>query len=158
MGKLTEQGLDWLASAPARIVNEAVVKGTPDEVFAVITDHASWPTWFRSMRKAEPGSVAEGVGGTRTVWVGPAKVLERFIAWEPGTRFSFTVVESSAPGLKSIVEDLALEPSGPAHTKVTYTVGIEPAGPAALAKVVQRAAKPAFASGLKGLTKHLAAR
>ena len=156
MGKLTEQGLDWLDHAPARIVNEAVVRGTPDEVFAAITDHAAWPTWFPSMRKCEPGSVAEGVGGTRTVWVGPVKVLERFIAWEPGERFAFTVAESSGPGLTSMVEDLQLAPSGTGSTKVTYTVGIAPAGPAVLAKVVQRAAARPFAGGLKGLQKHLA--
>ena len=149
---LTEQDVAWIDRAPIRVENETVVNADADAVFATLADHESWPTWFPGMRRARVDGRATGVGATRTVWVGPVAVKERFVVWEPGTRLSFTLTESGAPGLASMVEDLQLEPVGAGQTRVRYTIGLATAGPRGILDPAGRLiARRTVTQGLKGL-------
>lgn len=149
---LTEQDADWAGAAPVHHSGEAVVNADPATVFATLADHASWPQWFRGLTRAVPDGDGSGVGATRTVWVGPARVRERFVAWEPGRRFAFCGIEANTPGLKSLVEVIDLRPADEGRTAVRYTVGVEAAAvPAVLNPGLRAFAHRVVTSGLKGL-------
>lgn len=149
---LTERDADWASAAPVHHSQEAEVAGEPDAVFATLADHASWPQWFRGMTKVVVDGDGTGVGATRTVWLGPVRARERFVAWEPGQRFAFCLTEANAPGLRSMVEVLDLRPAGPGRTTVRYTVGAEAAAaPALLDPGLKVFARQIITTGLKGL-------
>src|SRR5262249_43542464 len=67
-----------------------------------------------------------GVGTTRTVWLTPATIDERFFRWEPGRRFSFYLTGQSIPLVHALAEDYLLEELTPGKTRFTYTMAIEP--------------------------------
>jgi uncharacterized protein YndB with AHSA1/START domain len=149
---LTERDVAWIDRAPVRFQDETVVNAGADVVFATLADHEAWPTWFPGLRRARVDGRATGVGATRTVWVGPVAVKEKFVVWDPGTRFSFTLTESGAPGLASMVEDWQLEPIGTGQTRVRYVIGVATAGPGRVLEPGARVlARGTVARGLKGL-------
>jgi uncharacterized protein YndB with AHSA1/START domain len=149
---LTERDADWAGGAPVHHSQETEVAAAPDAVWATLADHASWPQWFRGMTRVVVDGDGAGVGATRTVWLGPARARERFVAWEPGRRFAFCLTESNAPGLRSMVEVIDLRPAGPGRTAVRYTVGIEAAAvPSLLDPGLKVFARQVVANGLKGL-------
>lgn len=149
---LTERGVEWIERAPIRVQDEAVVPADASVVFATLADHESWPTWFSGMRRVRVDGRSTGVGATRTVWVGPVAVREKFVVWEPDTRFSFTLTESGAPGLASMVEDFQLEPLAAGRTRVRYIVGIATAGlGGVLDPAVRLGAQRLVTRGLNGL-------
>ncbi|MDQ2726717.1 MAG: SRPBCC family protein [Actinomycetota bacterium] len=149
---LVERDVEWIDRAPIRVQDETVVNAGADVVFATLADHESWPTWFPGLRRARVDGRATGVGATRTVWVGPVTVREKFVVWEPDTRFSFTLTESRAPGLASMVEDWQLEPVGAGRTRVRYVIGVATAGlGGALDPLARLGARHTVARGLRGL-------
>ncbi|MBL8115205.1 MAG: SRPBCC family protein [Acidobacteria bacterium] len=122
MPQLVPQDLSYLETAKQRLDFSHVVQASPERVFAVLADGASWPRWFVDFKRAEqtsPGPL--GLGGTRHVWVGPLNLEERFIAWEPGRRFSFTMLTINLPLVTSLLEDWRLTPEG-SGTRVDYAV------------------------------------
>jgi len=121
-------GLDFLESAPLRFVNEVEINAAPEYVFKVLADADSWPAFVRDIRKAQWTSPApHGVGSTRTVVLTGMTVWEKFIAWEPGKRFTFYIEESTAPLARIVCEDYRLEPAGGGRTVLTYAMACEPA-------------------------------
>ncbi len=153
---LTERDVEWIDRAPIRVQNETVVQADASAVFATLADHESWPTWFPGMRRARVDGRSTGVGATRTVWVGPVAVKEKFVAWEPDTRYSFTLTESGAPGLASMVEDFQLEPVDACRTRVRYVIGVATVGlGGVLDPVVRLGTRQVVTQGLKGLAAHL---
>ncbi|MDQ6839909.1 MAG: SRPBCC family protein [Actinomycetota bacterium] len=150
---LTERSVEWIDRAPVRVEGETVVNAAANTVFATLADHESWPAWFPGMRRARVDGRAAGVGATRTVWVGPIAVKEKFVTWEPATRFSFTLTESSAPGLASMVEDLQLEAVTAGQTRVRYVIGVAAAGlGGVLDPVLRLGAQRIVSQALKGLS------
>ena len=115
-----------LGELPVRIVHTVELGASAADVFAVLADHERWPEWFGGMRRARIDGPASGVGALRTVWVPPARVQERFSAWDPGERLTLHVVSSSLPGLRAMTEDWRLEAIDPAHTRLILEVGAEP--------------------------------
>lgn len=155
MADLTPRTLEWIDQAPVRASRSRRIAQPPATVWAAVADHASWPSWFRGLTRVEPGPVAEGVGGTRTVVVGPVSVEEEFLAWEPERRFAFTVTRSSAPGLRSMVEDLRITPEGDRACTVTYTMALEPPVARVLKPVLEPVLRKAITDGLAGLAGHV---
>ena len=133
--------------APWRFVNEVELNRTPDRVFAVFEDAASWPKWFKGIKRVEWTTPQPfGVGTTRTVTL-DSVVFERFFRWEPGRRFSFDFAAASAPLFNSFAEDYLLEPLAGGRTRFTYTVGIDPGF---LLQVTAPIARKNFESMFKG--------
>lgn len=157
MRTLIRQPLSWNETAPLLVTVSRRIPATPDEVWAVLEDHASWPTWFTSLKSVEPGPTAAGVGGTRRVTLGPVVVDEEFLAWEPGRRFAFGLTHSSRPGLRTMNEDIVLEPNGDDATVVTYTQAIDPVGGRITAAVLRPGMRRALEAGLAGLEDRLRA-
>ena len=120
-------GMDFVESAPERIVNEIELEASPERVFEVLENGDAWPRWFDDILKVEWTSPKPfGVGTTRIVTLKPMTVYEEFIAWETGKRFTFCFTGTSLPFMKALCEDYRLEPLGKNRTKFTYIVAYDP--------------------------------
>jgi uncharacterized protein YndB with AHSA1/START domain len=120
-------GLDFVDVAPHRVVTEEVLPAPPERVFAVLVDETSWPQWFPGMTRVEWLGPERGVGAMRRVALGPLVIEERFLAWEPGRRFTFAFDGANAPGLRAVVEDYRLEPAGGDATRLRWMMCYAPA-------------------------------
>ena len=120
--------------------------------------------WFDGIQRVvwtspEP----KGVGTTRTVAlsVTPLKVTvhERFLAWDPGQRFTFRFEGVSLPLFDAGIEDYRLESLCGDRCRLTYTVCLDPTTAARLVGPVTR---PLFArmfrTAAEGLQSYTAAR
>ncbi len=116
---------EWIDGAPIIVEASIEIDATPDEVWAHIADHASWPEWFEALDEVRPGSTSTGVGGTRQVVVKPITIDEVFTAWDEGEHFAFAIVGSQLPMLAAAAESVRLEAVGDRHCRVTYRQGVE---------------------------------
>ncbi len=141
MAPMTLPDLD---DAPFRMVQGAVLPGTPDAVFAELADPARWLGWFPLMRRAEWTSPATAcVGAERAVALRLLGTFdERILAWEPGKRFAFTMTASTSPLATQMAEDwrLSREAGG---TRLEWIVAAVPsalgrAGTPVLRQVMKR--------------------
>lgn len=128
MKPITPQPLSWIDEAPLTVRATRRIHAPVEAVWARIADHESWPEWFDSLGAVEPGDPPTGVGGHRTVSVGPVRIGEEFLAWEENRRFAFCVTHMKPRTAWSLVEDVQLEPIGDDATTITYTQGWDPLG------------------------------
>lgn len=145
-------------TAPVHFHTSRVIPASPDEVFAALADTPNWPKWFPSLTAAKwQTEPPHGVGSRRCVNVGPVRVDEEFIVWEPGRRWGFTFVATTIPLVRAGAELVELEPEGDG-TRVTYNMHVEPLpGLGGLTKLLRAGIEKGLADGLKGLERHLAA-
>ena len=70
------------------------LQGSPEQVFAVLSDHAGYGR-FDGVRRAElvePGDPRpNGLGAVRWVWLGPLRFEEQITAFEPPHRFDYLI-------------------------------------------------------------------
>lgn len=127
MRKLRVETLDFIERAPIRVVESVTVSASPDQVFAAFADPSSWPQWFVLMRRAAWTSASIGaVGAEREVSLFLLGTFrERFIAWDPGERFAFSMFESTSPLADAIAEDYRLT-STPSGTRVDWVLAADP--------------------------------
>jgi len=108
---------------------EREVAAPPEVVFDVLTDHRRYPE-ITPLRKAELEREGEpapnGVGAIRRLSAVGPPLREEVLAYEPGKRFSYTLL-SGLP-VRDHVGTVALTPSG-AGTKVVYAVRTTPTVP-----------------------------
>lgn len=132
MRDLEPAPLSWIESAPHVIRVSAKLAAPPERVFAAFADGPGWTSWFPMMTQAAwVDGKTSGVGAERDVAMRLfGRFRERFIAWEPGRRFSFTIVQSTSPLLRRFAEDYRLSADG-AGTRFDWTAGAEPANAAA---------------------------
>ena len=155
MRPLVRKSLDWIPQAPVCVTRSVRIAAPVDRVWEVVADHESWPQWFGALTGVERIGSGEGVGGARRVHLKGLTVEEEFLAWEPGRRFAFTVVRATKPGIRSMVEDLRLEPDGDDATTVRYTQAIQPVAARLLAPLLRRTFQKTLDEGLAGLDRHL---
>lgn len=110
--------LDFVESAPLRLVFAAEVSAPPQEVYRALADDvAGWPSWFTSVTAARPTRAGAG----REVRLKGGTVLrETILATEPGERYAYRVDESNAPGPRALLEEWRLTPAG-TGTRVRWT-------------------------------------
>lgn len=112
---------------PFRFELDAVIPAAPAQVFAVLAEPSTWPSWYADMKRAEWRSqTPRGVGSVRQVVLGGLAARERFVAWQPGRRLAFTVTEASLPLVTKLVEDFVLEPTSVGTTHLTWRVHYAP--------------------------------
>ena len=125
MAQLVERSPEWIETAPVVVRNSRRIAAPAEVVWARIADHETWPEWFTDLSKVTVTLGAEGVGGGREVSVPGVTMRERFTAWDPPTRFAFTVIDGPRI-LSSMAEIVTIEPDGDECT-ITYVQGMEPA-------------------------------
>ena len=125
MAAKIEREPEWVPTAPVTIRNSRRIAATTELVWARTADHETWTEWFTDLSEISITLGAEGVGGGRQVSVPGVTVRERFTAWEPPTRFAFTIIDGPKM-ITSMGELVEIEPDGDACT-LTYTQGVEPA-------------------------------
>lgn len=102
--------LDYVVIAPYCMENEIQIEVPPAKVFQILSE-SNWGDWFVDFQSVEWTSQPPyRVGSTRTVTLKSLAVKERFLAWDPGRRFSFSIDAISLPLLEGMMEDMQLEP------------------------------------------------
>ena len=126
MRELSPVDLDWISRAPEVVKVTTRFAAPPAAVFAAFADAATWPRWFPLMTRATYRDPAGGgVGRERDVSLRALGTFrERFLAWDEGARFAFTVVATSSPLLRRFGEDYVLTADG-TGTHFEWTMGAE---------------------------------
>ncbi len=151
---MTRRPADWTDTAPVQARSIREMAATPDEVWAVLCDHAGWPAWFPRLQAARPTG-GEGLGSTRTVRVANADVHEEFIVWDEPTSWGFTVVEAEGPlgaAADSLNERVDIVDLGSGRVRVTYLMAFQPkwwSGP--IVRLVAKGLSANLGAALAGL-------
>ncbi|MET9533094.1 MULTISPECIES: SRPBCC family protein [unclassified Streptomyces] len=123
--RLRSVGLDFVETAPLRLVFAAGVSADADAVYrALAEDVEDWPAWFTAVtmaRATESGREVRLKGGTR--------FRESVLAADPGARYAYRVDETNAPGLRALLEEWRLTATD-SGTRVQWTFAAD--GPAPL--------------------------
>ncbi|MFN8641738.1 MAG: SRPBCC family protein [Candidatus Binatia bacterium] len=118
--------LSFAQRAPYACIHDGDVAAPPAVVFGALADLESWPRRFGPTTRGEwVTSAPHGVGSVRTVWVGALYLVEGFVAWEPGSRFSFAVLQANLPFARAMLEDWRIAPTA-RGSRVTYAIYYAP--------------------------------
>ena len=161
MATLTTRPPEWIHAAPFQASATREIDATPDEVFAALADHESWPEWFTTISRVERfGALHEGVGSNRRVHINRrVSVDEEFNVWEPGSRWGFVVLSATVPGLRSMTELVTIDDLGDGRSAVTYKMGIEGKFPLSLLlKGAKGQVSKNLGAALENLGPHIATR
>jgi ribosome-associated toxin RatA of RatAB toxin-antitoxin module len=124
--RLQPVGLDFAAGAPYACIHDADIAAAPAAVFDVLADLENWPRRFGPATQGEwITSAPHGIGAVRAVQVGALYLAECFVAWEPGRRFAFTVIEANVPFARAMLEDWQITPTRQG-SRVTYAIYYAP--------------------------------
>lgn len=116
--RLRSVGLDFVDSAPLRLVFASEVSAPPDVVYRALAEEVeSWPGWFTSVTRARP---VDGGAGREVRLRGGTVFRETVLAKEPGERYAYRVDETNAPGVSALLEEWRLTPAG-TGTRVQWT-------------------------------------
>jgi len=126
--KLQTRPPEWIHSAPVKVSAAREMGATPQEVFAALCDHESWPEWFNTIQKVERlGDQREGIGSRRRVFVSNRfSIDEEFNVWEADKAWGFTVYEASLGVFRTLNELVEIQVIADDRTRVTYTMGFDP--------------------------------
>jgi hypothetical protein len=130
-------GLDFIDSAPFRLVSTVDLTITPEHLFEVLDDAESWPQWATAITKVTWTSAQpHGVGTTRTVdmrggIVGdvgvPPACGGEFLAWEPYSHMAFRFSEASSGSIAAFAEDYRVVQT-PGGCHLTWVMAMKPKG------------------------------
>lgn len=122
-------GLEFVDRAPYRFVSTVDLAITPEQLFEVLADAASWPHWASVITKVTWTSPEpRGVGTTRTVAMrGGITADEEFLAWEPFTRMAFRFNESTTGSVAAFAEDYHVAQTD-TGCHLTWIMALEPNG------------------------------
>ncbi|OBK11890.1 SRPBCC family protein [Mycobacterium asiaticum] len=120
--------LSFIENAPFRFRNSVDLAITPEQLFEVLADAASWPRWAKVITKVTWTSPEpRGIGTTRIVEMrGGIVGDEEFIAWEPFTHMAFRFNECSTRAVAAFAEDYRVEVI-PGGCRLTWTMAQKPA-------------------------------
>ncbi|MGP4048157.1 SRPBCC family protein [Streptomyces sp. 2A115] len=104
--RLRPVGLDFIDTAPVRLVFAREVTASPEAVFrALAEDVAGWPEWFSAVTLARS---TEGGAGRQIRLKGGTRFQETVIAAEPAEVYAYRVDETNAPGVRALIEEWRL--------------------------------------------------
>lgn len=116
--RMREVGLDFVESAPVRLVFAREMAAPPKAVYrALAEDVPGWPEWFSAVTLARP----TGDGSTREIRLrGGGRFEETIVAAKEPEVYAYRVDVGNTPGLRALVEEWRLTPSG-TGTRVRWT-------------------------------------
>ena len=134
--RLRPVGLDFVETAPVRLVFAQEMSAPPERVFHALNDDVpGWAEWFAAVTHAE--SVDDGAG--RAIRLkGGGRFRETIIAAKEAEVYAYRVDLTNAPGAHAIAEEWRLVPSG-SGTRVQWTFAVDGSAPFRLAVRVARA-------------------
>ncbi|MFD4633591.1 SRPBCC family protein [Streptomyces sp. NPDC058284] len=124
--RLGPVGLDFVETAPVRLVFVREVSAPPEAVYRALADDVTgWPQWFTAVALCRP----TGGGTGREVRLkGGTRFRETVLAADEPTRYAYRVDETNAPGMRALVEEWRLSPAG-TGTRVRWTFAMDGAAP-----------------------------
>ncbi|MEV7194220.1 SRPBCC family protein [Streptomyces sp. NPDC093510] len=161
--RLSPVGLDFVDSAPVRLVFVREVSAPPEAVFRALADDVTgWPQWFTAVTLCRP----TGGGAGREVRLkGGTRFEESILAADAPERYTYRVDETNAPGLRALVEEWRLTPTdndndtgAGSGTRVQWTFAMDGVAPLRGALRIGRAGLGrAFRDAVTALDRRLAA-
>jgi len=148
--------LEFVETAPVRLVFEREISAAPDAVFgALAEDVPGWSEWFAAVTSARPVDD----GARRDVRLrGGTRFLETVLAAKPSEVYAYRVDVTNTPGARALAEEWRLFPAG-TGTRVRWTFAAD--GTAAF-RLALRFARPglgrAFRDAVTSLDRRLTAR
>ncbi|MFI1675639.1 SRPBCC family protein [Streptomyces sp. NPDC020607] len=128
--RLSPVGLDFVESAPVRLVFAREVCAPPGTVYGALADDVTgWPQWFTAVTLCRP----TGGGTGREVRLkGGTRFQESILAADGPERYAYRVDRTNAPGLRALVEEWRLTPAGGGTgtgTRVQWTFAMDGVAP-----------------------------
>ncbi|MEU3661859.1 SRPBCC family protein [Streptomyces sp. NPDC032940] len=154
--RLRPVGLDFVESAPVRLVFAAEVSAAPEPVFrALAEDVPGWTAWFSAVTYARP--IGEGAG--REIRLrGGTRFVETVLTAERPEVYAYRVDVTDAPGARALLEEWRLAPAG-TGTCVRWTFAADGTAPFRFALNLARPALGrAFRDAVASLDRRLAGR
>ncbi|MFJ5552814.1 SRPBCC family protein [Streptomyces sp. NPDC093225] len=124
--RLRPVGLDFIDSAPVRLVFAAEAAAAPEALYRALAEEVeTWPAWFRAVSRARP---THGGAGREIRLMGGVRFQETIMAADPDLRYAYRVDETNVPGLHALLEEWRLAPAG-SGTRVRWTFAAAGAAP-----------------------------
>lgn len=142
--RLRPVGLDFIDTAPVRLVFAQDMSATPDAVFHALNDDVpGWAEWFAAVTSAR--SLDDGAGRDIRL-TGGGHFQETVIAAKAAEVYAYRVDVTNAPGARALAEEWRLTPAG-SGTRVQWTFAAD--GTAVFRGSV-RVARPGLGRAFKG--------
>jgi hypothetical protein len=126
MKKLPPKGLDFLENPPDSLDFEAEINCSAMHLFEALADIEQLPSWLDEYKGASWLTDAPfGLGSLREVRLKTLTVHERFVAWDPGKRISFTMEGITLPIVSALGEDMRIEAIDDSHCRLKWRVAYE---------------------------------
>jgi uncharacterized protein YndB with AHSA1/START domain len=123
---LREMGLDFVETAPVRLVFTRETSAPPETVFrALAEDVPGWAEWFPAVTLARPSED----GTRREIHLkGGGRFEETILAAKSPEVYAYRVDVTNAPGARALVEEWRLSPAG-TGTRVRWTFAADGTAP-----------------------------
>ncbi|MFF8289327.1 SRPBCC family protein [Streptomyces sp. NPDC016309] len=148
--------LDFLESAPLRLVFDTEVTAPPSAVYRALADEvADSPSWFTAIAAARPTA---GGAGREIRLRGGVVFQERILVTDAGARYAYRVEETNAPGVRALMEEWLLTPAaGGTGTRVRWTMAAEGVAPFRLVmRLARSGVGRSFRDAMRNLDRRLA--
>ncbi|MFI9246537.1 SRPBCC family protein [Streptomyces sp. NPDC053086] len=123
--RLRPVDLDFVGSAPVRLVFARDISASPEQVFhALAEDVPGWPQWFSAVTLARP---TDGGAGREIRLRGGTRFAETVLVSKAPEVYAYRVDTTNAPGARALAEEWRLTPRG-TGTRVQWTFAAD--GPA----------------------------
>ncbi|MFC9466331.1 MULTISPECIES: SRPBCC family protein [Streptomyces] len=124
--RLRPVGLDFVETAPLRLVFARDVSAAPDAVFRALAEEVpGWPAWFSAVTFARP--IGDGAG--REIRLrGGTRFVETVLAAERPEVYACRVDVTNVPGARAMLEEWRLAPAG-TGTRVRWTFAADGTAP-----------------------------
>lgn len=104
--RLRPVGLDFVETAPVRLVFARDVSAAPDAVFRALAEEVTgWPAWFPAVTFARP--IGEGAG-REIRFRGGTRFVETVLAAERPEVYACRVDVTNVPGVRAMLEEWRL--------------------------------------------------
>ncbi|WP_333776324.1 SRPBCC family protein [Streptomyces sp. IBSBF 3136] len=150
--RLRPEGLDFVGTAPVRLVFSREIAAAPDAVFrALAEDVPGWPEWFSAVASARPTE-----GGREVRLRGGTRFEESVLAAKAPEVYAYRVDVTNTPGTRAWIEEWRLAPAG-TGTRVRMTFALDgTAAFRAVCRLVRPGVGRAFGDAVTALDRRLA--